>query len=404
MSKKIYTQLSVMMFLEFFIWGAWFVTLGTYLGSINFSGANVGYTYLMNNIAAVVSPFFVGMIADRFFASERVMGVLHIAGGVIIYFVAGITSVTPLILGLLLYNLFYMPTVALANTISFNQMETPDAQFPKVRVWGTIGWIVAGLLITYIQFNYFTQIEASPIPMKLAAAASIILGIYSFTLPHTPPQKSGEKVTIGDILGFKALSLLKERNFLIFVISAVLICIPLAFYYNFTNMFLNDLGMEGVAAKQSMGQMSEVLFMLLMPFFFKRLGVKWMLLVGMLSWILRYILFAHGDMGAMVWMLYMGIILHGICYDFFFVTGQIYVNNKAGKEIRASAQGFFAFLTYGVGIGVGSIISGQIVDMFTLEGVKNWTSIWWFPAIFAAVVSLLFIFMFKNESVETEKS
>lgn len=404
MSKKIYTQLSVMMFLEFFIWGAWFVTLGTYLGSINFSGANVGYTYLMNNIAAVVSPFFVGMIADRFFASERVMGVLHIAGGVVIYFVAGITSVTPLILGLLLYNLFYMPTVALANAISFNQMETPDAQFPKVRVWGTIGWIVAGLLITYIQFNYFAQIEASPIPMKLAAVASIILGIYSFTLPHTPPQKSGEKVTIGDILGFKALSLLKERNFLIFVISAVLICIPLAFYYNFTNMFLNDLGMEGVAAKQSMGQMSEVLFMLLMPFFFKRLGVKWMLLVGMLSWVLRYILFAHGDMGAMVWMLYMGIILHGICYDFFFVTGQIYVNNKAGKEIRASAQGFFAFLTYGVGIGVGSIISGQIVDMFTLEGVKNWTSIWWFPAIFAAIVSLLFIFMFKNESVETEKS
>jgi nucleoside transporter len=392
-----------MMFLEFFIWGAWFVTLGTYLAAINFSGANVGYTYLMNNIAAVVSPFFVGMIADRFFASERVMGVLHIAGGVVIYFVAGITSVTPLILGLLLYNLFYMPTVALANTISFNQMETPDAQFPKVRVWGTIGWIVAGLLITYIQFNYFTQIEASPIPMKLAAVASIILGIYSFTLPHTPPQKSGEKVTIGDILGFKALSLLKERNFLIFVISAVLICIPLAFYYNFTNMFLNDLGMEGVAAKQSMGQMSEVLFMLLMPFFFKRLGVKWMLLVGMLSWVLRYVLFAHGDLGAMVWMLYMGIILHGICYDFFFVTGQIYVNNKAGKEIRASAQGFFAFLTYGVGIGVGSIISGQIVDMFTLEGVKNWTSIWWFPAIFAAVVSLLFIFMFKNESVKNEK-
>lgn len=404
MSKKIYTQLSVMMFLEFFIWGAWFVTLGTYLAAINFSGANVGYTYLMNNIAAVVSPFFVGMIADRFFASEKVMGVLHIAGGVVIYFVAGLTSVTPLILGLLLYNLFYMPTVALANTISFNQMEKPDAQFPKVRVWGTIGWIVAGLLITYIQFNYFTQIEASPIPMKLAAVASIILGIYSFTLPHTPPQKSGEKVTIGDILGFKALSLLKERNFLIFVISAVLICIPLAFYYNFTNMFLNDLGMEGVAAKQSMGQMSEVLFMLLMPFFFKRLGVKWMLLVGMLSWVLRYILFAQGDLGAMVWMLYMGIILHGICYDFFFVTGQIYVNNKAGKEIRASAQGFFAFLTYGVGIGVGSIISGQIVDMFTLEGVKNWTSIWWFPAIFAAVVSLLFIFMFKNESVNNEQS
>jgi nucleoside transporter len=401
--KKIYAQLSVMMFLEFFVWGAWFVTLGTYLGSINFSGANVGYTYLMNNIAAIVSPFFVGMIADRFFASEKVMGILHIAGGVVIYFAAGLTSVTPLILGLLLYNLLYMPTIALANAISFHQMQEPDSQFPKVRVWGTIGWIVAGLIITYIQFYHYAEVEASPLPLKMAAIASVILGIYSFTLPHTPPQKSDKKVTISDILGLKALSLLKERNFLIFVISAVLICIPLAFYYNFTNMYLNDIGMEGVAAKQSMGQMSEVLFMLLMPFFFKRLGVKWMLMVGMLSWLLRYILFAHGDLGAMVWMLYLGIILHGICYDFFFVTGQIYVDNKAGKEIRASAQGFFAFLTYGVGIGVGSIISGQIVDLFTQEGIKNWTSIWWFPAIFAAVVSLFFLVTFKNESLKSEK-
>jgi nucleoside transporter len=297
-----------------------------------------------------------------------------------------------------------MPTIALANAISFHQMESPDAQFPKVRVWGTIGWIVAGLIITYIQFNFYPEIEASPLPMKMAAIASIILGLYSFTLPHTPPQKSGAKVTIGEILGLKALSLLKERNFLIFVISAVLICIPLAFYYNFTNMFLNDIGMEGVAAKQSMGQMSEVLFMLLMPFFFKRLGVKWMLLVGMLSWVLRYVLFAHGDLGAMVWMLYMGIILHGICYDFFFVTGQIYVDNKAGKEIRASAQGFFALLTYGLGIGIGSIVSGQIVDLFTQEGMKDWTSIWWFPAIFAAVVSLLFLVTFKNEALAKKEN
>jgi nucleoside transporter len=402
MVKKIYVQLSVMMFLEFFVWGAWFVTLGTYLSSINFSGADVGYTYLMNNIAAIVSPFFIGMIADRFFSSEKVMGILHLLGGIVIYFASGITAVAPLILGLLLYNLLYMPTIALANAISFHQMENPDKQFPKVRVWGTIGWIIAGLLITFIQFNFYQQVEASSIPLKMAAVASILLGLYSFTLPHTPPQKSGEKVTIGDILGLKALKLLKERNFLIFIISSLLICIPLAFYYNFTNMFLNDLKMTGVAGKQSMGQMSEVIFMILMPWFFVRLGVKKMLLVGMLAWVVRYALFASGDMNDLVWMLYLGIILHGLCYDFFFVTGQIYVDQKAGKEIRASAQGFIALITYGLGIGIGSVISGQVVDLYTVNGVKDWTSIWWLPAIFAAVVTLLFLFIFKDEKKQKE--
>lgn len=402
MVRKIYVQLSVMMFLEFFVWGAWFVTLGTYLSSINFSGADVGYTYLMNNIAAIVSPFFIGMIADRFFSSEKVMGILHLLGGIVIYFASGITAVAPLILGLLLYNLLYMPTIALANAISFHQMENPDKQFPKVRVWGTIGWIIAGLLITFIQFNFYQQVEASSIPLKMAAVASILLGLYSFTLPHTPPQKSGEKVTIGDILGLKALKLLKERNFLIFIISSLLICIPLAFYYNFTNMFLNDLKMTGVAGKQSMGQMSEVIFMILMPWFFVRLGVKKMLLVGMLAWVVRYALFASGDMNDLVWMLYLGIILHGLCYDFFFVTGQIYVDQKAGKEIRASAQGFIALITYGLGIGIGSVISGQVVDLYTVNGVKDWTSIWWLPAIFAAVVTLLFLFIFKDEKKQKE--
>jgi nucleoside transporter len=401
-NTKIYFRLSVMMFVEFFIWGAWFVTLGTYLGSIGFSGANVGYTYLMNNIAAIISPFFIGMIADRFFSSEKVMAILHLFGGVVIFFAAGITEVAPLIIGLLLYNLLYMPTIALANAISFHQMEHPDQQFPKVRVWGTIGWIIAGLLITFIQFNFFAQVEASAVPLKIAAIASIVLGLYSFTLPHTPPQKSGEKVTVGDILGVKALRLLKERNFLILIVSSLLICIPLAFYYNFTNMFLNELKMTGVAGKQSMGQMSEVIFMILMPWFFKRLGVKKMLLVGMLAWVLRYICFALGDMGTLVWMLYLGIILHGVCYDFFFVTGQIYVDKKAGKEIRASAQGFFALITYGIGMGVGSVISGQVVDLFTSEGVKDWTSIWWVPASLAIVVAAFFALTFKKEELKTE--
>ncbi|MCG3119901.1 MAG: putative nucleoside transporter YegT [bacterium] len=400
MSTKTYAQLSVMMFLQFFIWGAWFVTLGTHLGSIGFSGTQIGYTYLMNNIAAIVSPFFVGMIADRFFASQKVLGVLHLLGGFLMYVSADITSAGTLIGGLLLYNLSYMPTLALVNTVSFNQMDSPDKQFPKVRVWGTIGWIVAGLVITFVLADSFADVEKSAVPMKMAAVASVVMGLFSFTLPNTPPQNVGKGVTVGEVLGLKALRLLKERNFLIFVLCSLLISIPLAFYYNFTNLFLNELGMTGVAAKQSMGQMSEVIFMVLMPWFFVRLGVKKMLLVGMLAWVLRYALFATGNTGALVGMLYLGILLHGVCYDFFFVTGQIYVDNKAPKDVRASAQGFIALITYGVGIGLGSILSGNIVDMFTTEGVKHWGQIWWVPCALAAVISVFFALTFKNTTVE----
>ncbi len=405
MKGKIYAQLSVMMFLQFFIWGAWFVTLGTYLTTIGFSGSQIGYTYLMNNIGAILSPFFIGMIADRYFSSEKVLGILHLLGGLVIYFASGITDMWPLIMGLFLYNLCYMPTLALVNAVSFNQMEKPDAQFPKVRVWGTIGWIVAGLVITFIQFNFNKEVEASSVPLKMAAIASILMGLYSFTLPNTPPKNVGKDVSIGDILGVKALRLLKDRSFLIFAMCSLLISIPLAFYYNFTNMFLNDLGMEGVAGKQTMGQMSEVIFMILMPWFFIRLGIKKMLLIGMAAWVVRYAFFAWGDLGGLVWMLYLGIVLHGICYDFFFVTGQIYVDKKADKEIRASAQGFIALLTYGVGLGIGSVLSGKIVDLFTTDGAKDWTSIWWMPCIFAAFVTVLFYLLFKeNNHSATETS
>ncbi len=400
MNPAIYARLSVMMFLQFFVWGAWFVTLGTYLNGIGFSGSQIGDSYLMNNIGAIIAPFFVGMIADRFFASEKVMGVLHLLGAAVMFFASNIVDSGALILGLLLYNICYMPTLALVNAVSFRQMEKPDEQFPKVRVWGTIGWIVAGLTITFVLANAYDNVEATNIPMKMAAIGSLLLGIYSFTLPNTPPQNVGKNVSVGDILGVKALRLMKERSFLIFVISSLLICIPLAFYYNFTNLFLNELGMEGVAAKQSMGQMSEVLFMVLMPWFFVRLGVKKMLLVGMLSWVLRYALFASGDLGAMAWMLYLGILLHGICYDFFFVTGQIYVDKKAGEEIRASAQGFIALITYGVGIGLGSKISGLIVDQFTADGIKDWSGIWWVPCIFAGLVAVLFALTFKDTSAD----
>lgn len=400
MSTKTYVQLSVMMFLQFFIWGAWFVTLGTHLGHIGFSGSQIGYTYLMNNIAAIVSPFFVGMIADRFFSSQKVMGVLHLLGGFLMFAFSDVMTVGALIGGLLLYNLSYMPTLALVNTVSFNQMDSPDKQFPKVRVWGTIGWIVAGLVITFVLADFIPEVEKSSVPMKMAAVAAVVMGLYSFTLPNTPPRNVGKEVSVGEILGLKALRLLKERNFLIFVLCSLLISIPLAFYYNFTNLFLNELGMQGAAAKQSMGQMSEVVFMVLMPWFFVRLGVKKMLLVGMLAWVLRYALFANGDLGAAVWMLYVGILLHGVCYDFFFVTGQIYVDQKAPKDVRASAQGFIALITYGVGIGLGSILSGNIVDAFTKDGVKDWTGIWWVPCIFAVAIAAFFALTFKNEELK----
>ena len=304
MDAKTYWRLSIMMFLQFFVWGSWFVTLGTHLGDIGFTGSQIGYAFLMNNIAAIISPFFVGMIADRYFASQKVMGVLHLLGAVVMYFSADITAVGTLIFSLLLYNLTYMPTLALVNAVSFNQMKSPDAEFPKVRVWGTLGWIAAGLVISFVLSVYYADVEKTAVPMKMAAIASVLMGLYSFTLPNTPPQNVGKDVTVGEILGVKALGLLKERAFFIFVLCSLLISIPLAFYYNFTNPFLNELGMQRTAGTMSLGQASEVIFMMLMPWFLIRLGVKKMLLIGMLAWVVRYALFANGNLGPMAWMLY----------------------------------------------------------------------------------------------------
>jgi nucleoside transporter len=404
MDAKTYSRLSLMMFLQFFVWGAWFVTLGTHLGNIGFSGSQIGYAYLMNNIAAIISPFFVGMIADRYFSSQKVMAILYLLGGVIMHFAANSIATGPLILLLLLYNLTYMPTLALVNTVSFHQMKSPDKEFPRIRVWGTIGWIVAGLTISYILSNFQVDVEKSELPMKMAGIASVLLGLYSFTLPNTPPQNVGKEITVGEVLGVKALRLMKERSFLIFVLCSLLISIPLAFYYSFANPFLNDLGMQGAAGKMTLGQMSEVGFMVLMPWFLVRLGVKKTMLLGMLAWVVRYVFFANGNLGGGVWMLYAGILLHGICYDFFFVTGQIYTDRKAPKEIRASAQGFIALITYGVGLGIGSAFGGNIVDAFTVNGVKDWRMIWYIPAAFAALVSVIFALMFKESKSSTESA
>jgi len=394
LSPGVRTRLSVMMFLQFFIWGAWFVTMGTYLlQRLQFTGTQVGDAYSTMPWGAIVAPFIVGMIADRFFSAEKVLGVMHLAGAGLLYYVSTLTSSGPFFWVLLVYALCYNPTLALVNAISFNQMSSPEKQFPAIRVWGTLGWIVAGWIVG------FMKVEDTAIPLQIAAACSALLGVVAFFLPHTPPKSLGREVKVRDVLGLDALSLMKDRSFAIFVLGSLLICIPLAFYYGFTNAFLNAQGIVNAAGKQTMGQMSEVFFMLVMPFFFVRLGVKKMLLVGMAAWALRYVLFAFGNADELVFMYYGGILLHGICFDFFFVTGQIYVDKTAPKSIQASAQGFITLVTYGVGMLIGALISGRVVDLYARAGevvTYDWRAIWLWPATMAVVIMVLFAFFFRD--------
>ena len=385
------TRLSVMMFLQFFIWGAWFVTMGTYLSQgLKFDPGQIGRAYSTMPWGAVVAPFIVGMIADRFFAAQKVMAFVHILGGVFMFYASTVTNSIVLFYVLIAYAICYNPTLGLVNAICFNVMDNPEKEFPAIRVFGTAGWIVAGLMIG------FMKVEDQNIPMQLAAAASILLGVFSIFLPDTPPKSLGHKVTISDVLGLETLKLMKDRSFAIFVIGSLLICIPLSFYYGFANMFLNDVGVVNAAGKMTLGQMSEVVFMIVMPFFFARLGVKKMLIVGMLAWAVRYVLFAMGNPNELVWMYYTGILLHGICYDFFFVTGQIYVDKTAPKSIQAQAQGFIAFITYGLGMVIGSNLAGFVVNRFTTEEAIAWKQAWLVPAALAFAILLLFAFFFKD--------
>jgi nucleoside transporter len=389
MNSAVRLKLSAMMFLQYFVWGAWYVTMGTWLGeTLRFSGEQIGLAAGTTALAAMISPFFVGMVADRFLATERILGALHLAGAALLVLASAQRAFGPFYGALLLYTLCYMPTLALSNSISFHQMRDPEREFPPIRVLGTIGWIVAGLCIGTL------GLEATALPMRIAAAGSAVLGLFCFALPHTPPQKK-TRVTLRDVLGLDALSLMRERSFAVFVIGSFLICIPLQFYYAFANLFLNELHVSNAAGKMTLGQMSEIFFMLVMPWFFRRLGVKYMLLVGMAAWTARYALFAYGDNGALVWMLYAGILLHGICYDFFFVTGQIYVDRKAPLDLRAAAQGFIAFVTLGVGMLIGSWVSGRVVDAFRVGADHDWRAIWLVPAGSAVAVLVLFALFFR---------
>jgi nucleoside transporter len=406
MKNRVRTQLCFMMFLEFFIWGAWFVTLGTFLGNnLKATDGQIALAFSTQSWGAIIAPFVIGVIADRYFNAERILGILHLLGAGLMYTMYSTTEFSPFYLLVLGYMILYMPTLALVNSVSFNQMKNPAKEFSMVRVFGTLGWIIAGLSISYI-FSWDQDANIGKGLLKntflMTAIASLILGAFSFTLPKTPPRaKKSEKLSIKEILGLDSLTLFKDKNFLIFFISSVLICIPLAFYYQNTNPFLVEVGMQNPTGKMTLGQLSEIVFMLLLPYFFTRFGFKKTILVAMAAWVVRYILFAFGDVGELGFMLLTGIALHGICYDFFFVSGQIYTDSKAGEKFKSSAQGLITLATYGIGMLIGFWVAGKISTIYTLDDGKHaWDIIWLYPAGFALAVFILFVIFFKTEEID----
>lgn len=404
MSATTRLQLWFMMFLQFFIWGAWFVSLGTFLElNLQADGRESARIFSTQSWGAIIAPFIVGLIADRYFNAERILGALHLLGAALMYFMYQAEHVDSFYPYTFVYMILYMPTIALANSVAFRQLKNPDKEFSSIRMMGTIGWIVAGFLISYV-FHWDNDVNKKAGMLQntflLAGTASLLLGLFSFTLPKTPPirSKSGS-VSLKEISGLNAIKLLADRNYLIFFIASILICIPLAFYYQLANSFLSNKGVENATGLMAWGQGSEVLFLLLLPYFFKRFGFKKTILAGMLAWVLRYVCFAFGDADAGFSLLLIGIILHGICYDFFFVSGYIYTNQKAGEENKSAAQGLITLATYGVGMAIGFWIAGLVSDQFkSTANVFDYQSIWLIPAAIAAFVFLFFILLFRNES------
>ncbi|MCS3514361.1 MULTISPECIES: nucleoside permease [Pseudomonas] len=394
-------RLSAMMFLQFFIWGGWFVTLGTFLSSqLGASGGQIGMAFSTQSWGAIIAPFVIGLIADRFFNAERILAVLHLVGAVLLYQLYRAPDFGTFYPYVLAYMMIYMPTLALVNSVAFRQMHDPALEFSRIRVWGTVGWIVAGVVISFV-FAWDSKAAIAGGGLRntflMAALASLVLGLYSFTLPSTAPLKSEtHRSGLKQMLGLDALGLLKDRSYLVFFIASILICIPLAFYYQNANPFLAEIGVTNPTAKMAIGQVSEVLFMLLLPLFIHRFGIKIALLMGMLAWALRYVLFAYGNNADLAFMLFTGIALHGICYDFFFVSGQIYTDAKTPERFRSSAQGLITLATYGFGMLIGFWVAGHVSDYYATPAGHQWQSIWLFPACFSLGVVLVFLFAFRD--------
>lgn len=403
-------KLSIMMFLEFFIWGSWFVTLGTFLGrNLQANGTETAAVFSTQSFGAIIAPFIIGLIADRYFNAERILGILHLIGAVLMsqmYYATDFEGFYPYVFG---YMILFMPTLALVNSISFNQMKSAEKEFSTIRIWGTIGWIVAGLCISFLfQWDSSEAVSEGLLRNTFAVSgvSSLLLGVISFSLPKTPPTVfKGEKIALSSLLGLDALKMLKDKNFLIFFISSILICIPLAFYYQNANLFLNEIGMENSTGKMTIGQVSEVVFLLLLPLFFSKFGFKRTILVGMIAWAVRYYLFAHGNTDELSYMLIFGIALHGICYDFFFVSGQIYTDSKAGEKFKSAAQGLITLATYGVGMLIGFWVAGLITDAYKISEFKHdWEKIWMIASFISAIVTVLFFFTFNQKFENSERN
>ncbi|MBK1826538.1 nucleoside permease [Haloferula rosea] len=395
-------RLSLMMFLEFFIWGAWFVTIGVYLRQgVDFS-AGIGTAYSVGPIAAIIAPVFLGLLADRFLPTQVVLGILHLIGGGIMLMVPW--SIQQELGGreglffwvLLGYMLCYMPTLGLTNTLAMRNIEDSEKQFPVIRVFGTIGWIAAGFLVGTI-----LKADATALPLQIAAGSSFVLGVFSFFLPNTPPVSRGKKPSLVQALGLESLGMLKDLNFLVFALASLLICIPLQAYYAYAATFITDAGFGSAAGTMFWGQISEIFFMLIIPLLFARLGVKWMLAIGMACWVLRYALFAVAAPDSVKWMIFTGILLHGICYDFFFVTGQIYTDKKAPEAIRGQAQGFLVVLTQGIGMYLGAKLNDvfftqKLAGATGADALAKWPAFWWIPAMMAGGILLVFLAVFRD--------
>src|SRR3954452_8366978 len=394
MPGSVNIRLCIMMFLNFVVWGCWYVTIGTYLtATLHFSGTQAGAVFGTTALASMISPVFVGLIADRYFSTERVLSALHLIGAVFLYLVTRVTSFPAVYALMFAYCLCFFPTLALTTSITLKNIA--DARrFPLFRVFGTLAWIVIGIAIGKL------RVEASAAQFLLSATASVAMSVFCFFLPHTPPVNKEGSLSVRQILGLDALVMLKDRSYSVFLIASILACVPLTFYFSFTNAFLNDVGVVNAAGKMTLGQFSEVLVMVLMPWIFRRVSVRGILLLGLAAWSVRYALLAYGNAVERMWMFYLAIVIHGVCYDFFFVTGQLYTDQEAPASLRSTAQGLYTFVTYGVGIFVGSLLSGGAVDFFTTtvgsQPVRHWTGFWMSSSLGALALLLVFAIFFRT--------